>query len=86
MNCLGQPPRWIQALPRIKNRRQAVKAATQLQSRFLGNLTAHGATTGVNAAGETRPVTKVEKLILDTIKVGQFLPFKYGVERLIAQD
>ena len=80
MNCLRQPARQVYAFPKITNHRHSVKARSQLESQFRKGFATHGTTGGVNTADKTRPVTKVEKIILDTIKVCLFLPLKYCVE------
>lgn len=69
MNRLRQSTRWVHAWPRTTNHSHRVKAGSQLQSQIRRNLITY------STAAEARSVTKVEKIILDTIKVGQFSPF-----------
>ena len=64
----------------IPKRGQIAKAGSPLRSQFHKGLATHSPTTGVSLASETRPVTKVEKIILDTIKVGWFRLGNYSVE------
>ena len=80
MSCLRRSARLGLVLKKVPDRRHTVKAGSQFESRFRRNLTTHGAAAGAGTTGETRPVTKVEKIILDTIKVGQFPALKCSLE------
>jgi len=66
MNSLRQSARRIHVLSRTAKHRRAIQPGSQL---ILRNLATHGAGIGANLTSQTRPVTRVEKIILDTIKV-----------------
>ena len=80
MNCLRLSARRVHSLSIVPKRGQIAKAGSPLRSQFHKGLATHSPTTGVSLASETRPVTKVEKIILDTIKVGWFRLSNYSVE------
>lgn len=66
MNSLRLFARWTRPLPRTANCKRTVYPGSQFQR----NLATHGHVIDPNLTTEARPVTKVEKIILDTIKVG----------------
>ena len=72
MNCLRRSTRWVHALPRSPNQWYPlnVKAGGQFGLQFRRSLATHDPAAGSELAGEARSVTKVEKILLDTIKVG----------------
>ncbi|KAF9787471.1 S-adenosyl-L-methionine-dependent methyltransferase [Thelephora terrestris] len=68
MNCLPRVTRSVYVLSTIPKHRHFGKVGSQLRSQFHRGFATHSSTAGVSLAGETRPVTKIEKIILDTIK------------------
>lgn len=69
MNSLRQSARWARALPRIPKHARSIEPGGRLGCQFRRALATHGSATGASLTNETRSVTKVEKIILDTIKV-----------------
>ena len=80
MNSLRQSARWVRALPRVANHTHSIKHGSRLGPQFRRGLATHASATRVNLTSETRSITKVEKIILDTIKVCLRPPRSSGVE------